>query len=112
MHPAQVVVDLPADPHATNVWAAAERQTLRIPKESADAVGRLLRCRVSRESATIPPHESPSLFVNVYVNWYACATELCSSRDSATGLLTTPGDPWSPSSTPTGSSPAQDRQPG
>jgi agmatine deiminase len=27
---------------------------------------------ISRESKTIPPHEKPRLFVNVYVNWYVC----------------------------------------
>lgn len=31
-----------------------------------------MRCRISRESKTIPPHENPRLFVNVYVNWYVC----------------------------------------
>lgn len=72
VRPAEVVVDQPANPHATNVWATSERQALHILRRSADARGRLLRCRVSRESATIPPHESPNLFVNVYVNWYVC----------------------------------------
>jgi agmatine deiminase len=70
--PAGVVVDQPADPRATNVWATSERQALRILKRSSDASGRLLRCQISRESATIPAHENPNLFVNVYVNWYVC----------------------------------------
>jgi agmatine deiminase len=68
----QVVVDQPADPHARNAWAVSERQALRILRRSTDAAGRPLRCRISRESATIPPHENPRLFVNVYVNWYVC----------------------------------------
>ena len=70
--PAEVVVDQPADPRATGAWAVSERQALRILRRSATASGRLLRCRISRESRTIPPHEDPSLFVNVYVNWYLC----------------------------------------
>ncbi len=70
--PAGLVVDQPADPHAANVWAASERQALRILRKSSDAAGRLLTCRISRESATIPAHENPNLFVNVYVNWYVC----------------------------------------
>jgi agmatine deiminase len=70
--PAEVVVDQPASPHATNAWAVSERQALSILRTSTDAAGRLLGCRVSRESATIPAHENPSLFVNVYVNWYVC----------------------------------------
>jgi agmatine deiminase len=69
---AEVIVDQPADPDATNVWAFSERQALTILRRSRDASGSLLRCRISRESATIPPHENPALFVNVYVNWYAC----------------------------------------
>jgi agmatine deiminase len=68
----QVVVDQPANPHATNVWASSERQALRTLRESTDAAGRQLNCRISRESATIPTHENPNLFVNVYVNWYVC----------------------------------------
>ena len=68
----EVVVDQPADPHATNVWAVSERRALTILEGSTDTAGRLLKCRISRESATIPPHENPSLFVNVYVNWYVC----------------------------------------
>ncbi len=70
--PASVVVDQPADPQAANIWARSERQALRILRESSDATGRTLRCRISRESATIPAHENPNLFVNVYVNWYVC----------------------------------------
>jgi agmatine deiminase len=70
--PADVLVDQPADPAATNAWAVSERQALTILRQSRDAAGRLLRCRISRESATIPPHENPGLFVNVYVNWYVC----------------------------------------
>ena len=70
--PAEVVVDQPADPRATNVWAVSERQALSILARSKDAAGRQVRCRVSRESATIPPHQNPNLFVNVYVNWYVC----------------------------------------
>ena len=70
--PAEVIVDQPADPDATDVWAVSERQALTILRQSRDASGRLLRCRISRESATIPPRENPALFVNVYVNWYVC----------------------------------------
>ena len=70
--PAHVVVDQPAHPHAKNVWADSERQALRILKRSTNASGRGLHCRISRESATIPRHENPDLFVNVYVNWYLC----------------------------------------
>jgi agmatine deiminase len=70
--PGDVIVDQPADPDATNVWAVSERQALMSLRRSRDASGRLLRCRISRESATIPPHENPGLFVNVYVNWYVC----------------------------------------
>jgi agmatine deiminase len=69
---AQVVVDQPADPRASNVWANSERQARAILSRSSDASGRRLNCLISRESATIPPHENPSLFVNVYVNWYVC----------------------------------------
>jgi agmatine deiminase len=69
---AEVVVDQPANPHAKNVWAVSERQALRILRHSTDATGECLRCRISRESRTIPPHENPNLFVNVYVNWYVC----------------------------------------
>ena len=68
----EVVVDQPANPHASNAWAVSERQALRIFQHSTDAAGRRLRCRISRESKTIPPHENPRLFVNVYVNWYVC----------------------------------------
>jgi agmatine deiminase len=68
----EVVVDQSANPRARNVWAVSERQALRILRRSTDAVGRPLRCRISRESKTIPPHENPQLFVNVYVNWYVC----------------------------------------
>jgi agmatine deiminase len=68
----EVVVDQPANPHASGPWAVSERQALRILRRSTDAAGRLLRCRISRESKTIPPHENPRLFVNVYVNWYVC----------------------------------------
>jgi agmatine deiminase len=67
-----VVVDQPANPHARNPWAVSERQALRILRRSTDADGRRLRCRISRESKTIPPHQNPQLFVNVYVNWYVC----------------------------------------
>jgi agmatine deiminase len=72
VRPAEVVVDQPANPGATNVWADSERQALKVLRRSRDASGRLLRCRISRESATIPPGENPNLFVNVYVNWYVC----------------------------------------
>jgi agmatine deiminase len=68
----EVVVDQPARPHARNAWAVSERQALRILRRSTDAAGRPLRCRISRESKTIPRHENPQLFVNVYVNWYVC----------------------------------------
>ena len=57
---------------ARDAWAVSERQALRILKRSPDAAGLLLRCQISRESRTIPPHENPALFVNVYVNWYLC----------------------------------------
>ncbi len=66
----EVVVDQPADRHASGPWAVSER--LRILRHSTNAAGRPLRCRVSRESKTIPPHEHARLFVNVYVNWYVC----------------------------------------
>ncbi len=72
VRPAEVVVDQPADPRARNVWADSERHALGILAASWDAAGRQLSCRVLRESATIPPHENPNLFVNVYVNWYVC----------------------------------------
>jgi agmatine deiminase len=48
------------------------RQALTILRRSRDASGRLLRCRISRESVAIPPHENPGQFVNVYVNCYVC----------------------------------------
>ena len=70
--PAHVVVDQPANPHAKDVWAVSERRSLRILKHSTNASGRRLHCGICRESATIPPHEDPNLFVNVYVNWYLC----------------------------------------
>jgi agmatine deiminase len=69
---AEVVVDQPADPHATDAWAVSERQALRILRRSTNAAGQRLKCRISRESATIPRHENANLFVNVYVNWYLC----------------------------------------
>jgi agmatine deiminase len=69
---AQVVVDQPADPRGTDAWAVSERQALRILTASTDAAGRTLKCGISRESTTIPAHENPNLFVNVYVNWYVC----------------------------------------
>jgi agmatine deiminase len=69
---AEVVVDQPADPRATDVWAVSERQALRILRRSSNAAGHRLHCLISRESETIPPHENPNLFVNVYVNWYVC----------------------------------------
>jgi agmatine deiminase len=72
VRPAEVVVDQPADSHATDVWAVSERQTLRILRRSTNASGQQLRCRISKESATIPPHEKRNLFVNVYINWYLC----------------------------------------
>jgi agmatine deiminase len=72
VRPGTVVVDQPADPRASDAWAVSERQALRILRRSADASGRLMRCRTCRESAAIPPHQNPSLFVNVYVNWYLC----------------------------------------
>jgi agmatine deiminase len=68
----EVVVDQPADAHARDAWAVSERRALRILRGSADAAGRRLRCRISRESATIPTGQNPTSFVNVYVNWYAC----------------------------------------
>ncbi len=72
VRPAEVVVDQPANPQATNAWAISERQALRILRASADAAGQRLTCRISRESRTIPPRENADLFVNVYVNWYVC----------------------------------------
>lgn len=70
--PATVVVDQPADPRATDPWAVSERQALRILRRSTNAQGRPLNCLISRESATIPPHENANQFVNVYINWYPC----------------------------------------
>ena len=70
--PADVVVDQPGVPHATDVWARSERKALKILQASSDARGRALRCRISRESRTIPAGAHPALFVNVYVNWYVC----------------------------------------
>jgi agmatine deiminase len=67
-----VVVDEPSNPHAKNAWAVSERRALRILQRSTNASGRRLHCRICRESARIPPHENPNLFVNVYVNWYLC----------------------------------------
>ena len=72
VRPAEVVVDQPADPHSMDVWAVSERQALRVLRRSTNASGQRLRCRISRESATIPKHEKPNLFVNVYINWYLC----------------------------------------
>src|ERR1700722_238486 len=72
VQPAQVVVDQPADPGATDVWALSEKQALEILSQSTDAHGRALQCLISRESQTIPAGENPKLFVNVYVNWYVC----------------------------------------
>jgi agmatine deiminase len=69
---ADVVVDQPADPHANDVWAVSERRALEILKRSTNAADRRLNCGISRESARIPPHENPNLFVNVYINWYLC----------------------------------------
>jgi agmatine deiminase len=68
----EVVVDLPADPHAHNPWAASERRALHLLRRASVAHGRPLRCHTSRESATIPAGADPSFFVNVYVNWYVC----------------------------------------
>ncbi len=68
----KVVVDQPADPRATDVWAKSERQALRILRHSTDAHHRPLACLISRESSTIPPGENKNTFVNVYVNWYVC----------------------------------------
>jgi agmatine deiminase len=70
--PAKVVVDQPADPNATNVWADSERQALRVLRRSTDAFHRPLHCLISRESSTIPRGEDRKTFVNVYVNWYVC----------------------------------------
>jgi agmatine deiminase len=67
-----VVVDQPADPDATDVWARSEKQSLQILSASKDARGVTLRCLPSRESATIPAGQDPGTFVNVYVNWYVC----------------------------------------
>lgn len=72
VRPAEVVVDQPADPRATDAWARSERQALRILRDATNAAGHRLTCRISRESGTIPAHEDPNLFVNVYVNWYVC----------------------------------------
>ena len=70
--PGLIVVDQPANPRAQDVWAKSERQALRIFRSSTDARGRVLECLISRESKTIPPGGRPSIFVNVYVNWYVC----------------------------------------
>ena len=75
---AKVVVDQPANPNATNVWANSERQALRILRRSTDARDRPLRWLTSRESSTIPPHENPNTFVNVYAE-----VPLVGWRDSA-----------------------------
>jgi agmatine deiminase len=72
VRPAKVVVDQPADPNATGVWADSERRALRILQRSTDAFDRPLHRLISRESSTIPPGEDRSTFVNVYVNWYVC----------------------------------------
>jgi len=72
VRPGLIVVDQPANPPAQNVWAKSEKQALRIFRHSTDARGRVLECLISRESKTIPPGERPSIFVNVYVNWYVC----------------------------------------
>jgi agmatine deiminase len=71
-HGPEVVVDQPADPHASDAWAVSERQALRVLRRSANASGQPLRCQISQESKTIPPHFDPQSFVNVYVNWYVC----------------------------------------
>jgi agmatine deiminase len=70
--PAEVVVDQPADATATDVWAVSERRALEILERSTNSADKLLTCLISRESATIPAGERPKIFVNVYVNWYAC----------------------------------------
>lgn len=70
--PDTVVVDLPADPTARNVWAKSERAALHILRRATTAHGKALRCHTSRESATIPDGADPRFFVNVYVNWYVC----------------------------------------
>jgi len=70
--PARVVVDQPADPNATDVWATSERQLLKRLEHMTDAQNRRLTCLTSRESQTIPSGETPGVFVNVYVNWYTC----------------------------------------
>jgi len=70
--PACVVVDQPADPSATDVWAVSERLSLKLLEHMTDACKLRLRCLTSRESRTIPRGESASGFVNVYVNWYTC----------------------------------------
>jgi agmatine deiminase len=67
-----VAVNQPAEPRAAGVWAASERQALRILGRSASASGAPLKCVISRESATIPAGRDPASFVNVYVNWYVC----------------------------------------
>jgi agmatine deiminase len=72
VRPGHVMVDQPADPTASDVWARSERQALRILRRSTDARGRTLRCRVSHESRTIPPGTHPRWFVRSYVNWYVC----------------------------------------
>jgi agmatine deiminase len=72
VRPAEVVVDQPSDPAAKNVWAVSERRALKFLQGATNASGRRLRCRISRESATIPRQENPNLFVNVYINWYLC----------------------------------------
>ena len=70
--PGRVVVDQPADPTATNVWATSERQALRILRDARDARGHALRCITSPGSTTLPTGENANRFVNVYVNWYVC----------------------------------------
>ncbi len=70
--PTKVVVDQPADPNATGVWATSERRALRILRRSPDAMHRPPHCLISRESRTIPAGQDQHTFVNVYVNWYVC----------------------------------------
>ena len=57
--PTCVVVDQPANPSATDVWAVSEQLSLKLLEHMTDAHKRRLSCLTSRESRTIPHAESP-----------------------------------------------------
>ena len=99
---AEVVVDQPADPRPGRL-GVSERQALRILERSPDAAGLLLRCQISRESRTIPPHQNPHSS-SMPTSTGTCATARCSSRSSATGEPIPPRAPRCANSTPAGRS--------